>query len=59
MLIFLLQFNRDTLKDVESIPGRCLVITADGRNGQAQRILGLNDFSEQYIVNTILLNVRI
>jgi hypothetical protein len=48
MLIFLLQFNRDTLKDVESIPGRCLVITADGRNGQAQRILGLNDFSEQY-----------
>lgn len=45
---FKTKFNRDTLKDVESIPGRCLVITADGRNGQAQRILGLNDFSEQY-----------
>ncbi|XP_076112814.1 uncharacterized protein LOC143080706 isoform X1 [Mytilus galloprovincialis] len=42
------KFCRETLKDIESIQGRCLVITSDGRNGQAQRILGLNDFSEQY-----------
>ncbi|XP_071172775.1 uncharacterized protein [Mytilus edulis] len=45
---FKTRFCRETLKDIEGIQGRCLVITSDGRNGQAQRILGLNDFSEQY-----------
>lgn len=45
---FRTKFSRETLKEIEKIPGRCLVITTDGRNGQAQRILGLNDFSEQY-----------
>ena len=38
-----IQFNRETLKELEQIPGRVIVIVCDGSRGQSARILGLSD----------------
>ena len=37
------QFSKDCSQLVDDIPGRKLVICCDGSNGQAARILGMND----------------
>ncbi|KAK3085962.1 hypothetical protein FSP39_011386 [Pinctada imbricata] len=47
-VLFNTKFDRDKCKEIDNLPGRLLVLTCDGRNGQAGRILGLNDFSQQH-----------
>ncbi|KAK0061739.1 hypothetical protein Bpfe_008654 [Biomphalaria pfeifferi] len=37
------KFGRDKILDIESCPGRKLVIACDGSSGQAARLLGLTD----------------
>lgn len=45
------QFDKETCKELDGIQGRLLVIACDGRNGQASRLLGLDEFSEQHSCN--------
>ena len=37
------QFNKDSLKYLDTIPGRVLVVVSDGGSGQSARLLGLSD----------------
>ncbi|KAJ8303249.1 hypothetical protein KUTeg_019645 [Tegillarca granosa] len=42
------KFDKDTYKELDSLPGRLLVIVCDGRNGNSSSILGLGDEYEQH-----------
>ncbi|XP_059164437.1 uncharacterized protein LOC131947288 [Physella acuta] len=42
------KFTRESLRDLERIEGRKLVITCDGSSGQAARLLGLSDEFAQH-----------
>ncbi|CAL1542508.1 unnamed protein product [Lymnaea stagnalis] len=42
------KFSRDSLRDLEKIEGRKLVIACDGSSGQAARLLGLSDEFAQH-----------
>lgn len=48
---FSCKFDKETCKELDGIQGRLLVIACDGRNGQASRLLGLDEFSEQHSCN--------
>ncbi|XP_062572350.1 uncharacterized protein LOC134234314 isoform X2 [Saccostrea cucullata] len=48
---FSCKFDKETCKELDEIQGRLLVIACDGRNGQASRLLGLDEFSEQHSCN--------
>ncbi|XP_056007629.1 uncharacterized protein LOC125652431 isoform X4 [Ostrea edulis] len=45
------KFDKESCKELDEIQGRLLVIACDGRNGQASRLLGLDEFSEQHSCN--------
>ncbi|ESO81962.1 hypothetical protein LOTGIDRAFT_170498 [Lottia gigantea] len=45
------KFTRDTIKEVDKVVGRKLVIACDGSNGNGARIMGLNDEFLQHSLN--------
>ena len=46
--LYIFQFGQESIKETESMPGRCLIVACDGANGQAVRLLGLSDEFEQH-----------
>jgi hypothetical protein len=42
-----LQFTRERVQEVESLPGRKVVLACDGSTGEAARLLGLSDEFDQ------------
>lgn len=48
LFVFSLQFNRDSLKELDCIPGRLLAIVCDGSHGRSASLLGLGDEFAQH-----------